>query len=159
MLTVDPVVVKLYLYSVVGDIIPIINKAINQSNFYRADTPGYGVWWVSMEEQPSRWDVFETCLGGCNWGGWTDKQWEVVPKAKGTSVKCPRACVGLDPMDQQSDSFVWSLWAGWEWCSKQGVKINRLFFTKNFVDQQTDLELNSSLLVTNEGNTPVEHCD
>ena len=38
------------------------------------------------------------------------------------------------------------------------MQINRLFFVKHFIGQQTDLEQYSSfLLVTNEGNEAVEH--
>ena len=55
-------------------------------------------------------------------------------------VKSPCTCVGLYRKDQQTNTFVWSQCMGWESFSKHGVKINRLFFMKGFVGQQTDLE-------------------
>ena len=79
-------------------------------------------------------------LEGSNWNGWMDRQREVVPKRWGTRVKSSCACVGLDPSDQQTNSFAWSQWMEWKWCCKHGVKKNRQFFMQNFVGQRTDLE-------------------
>ena len=69
----------------------------------------------------------------------TDRR-EVVPKRWSTRVQSYCTCVGLDPRDRQTNSFVWSKWTGWEWWGKHGVKINRLLFMKHFESQQTDLE-------------------
>ena len=79
-------------------------------------------------------------LKGSNWNGWTDRQWEVVPKRRGTRVKSSGTSIGLDPRDWQTIIIVWSQWMGWKWCSKHGVKINRLFFTQGFVGQQIYLK-------------------
>ena len=80
-------------------------------------------------------------LKDSNWNGWMDRWQEVVPKRRGTRVKSSCACVGLDPRDWQTNSFVWSQWTRWEWCGEHRVKIIRLFFVmKGFVGQQTDLE-------------------
>ena len=87
--------------------------------------------------------VKEMCLQmflkGSNWNGWTDRQWQVVPKRRGTKVKSSCTCVGLDPRDWHTIIVVWSQWMEWKWCGKHGVKINRLFFTQGFVGQQIDL--------------------
>ena len=75
-------------------------------------------------------------LEGSNWNGWIDRRWKIIQKRRDTRVKSSYARVGLDPMDQQTNSFVWSQWTGCEWWSKHGVKINMLFFMKCFVGQQ-----------------------
>ena len=79
-------------------------------------------------------------LKGSNWNGWTDRQWEVVPKRWGTRVKSSCTCVGLDPRDWQTIIIVWSQLTGWKRCDKQTVKINRLLFTQGFIDKQIDFK-------------------
>ena len=76
-------------------------------------------------------------LEGSNWNGWTDRRWQVVPERRGTRVKSPWTCVGLNTRDRQTNSFAWSQWTGREWWGKHGVKMNRLLFMKRFVGQQT----------------------
>ena len=85
-------------------------------------------------------------LEGINWNGWMDRQWHIVPKRRGTRVKCSSTWIGLDSGDRQTNSPVWSLRMGREWCSKHGVKIDRLFFMNSFVGQQTDLEQYSKFI-------------
>ena len=77
---------------------------------------------------------------GSNWYGWTYRQLQVVPKRRGTRVKSSCTSIGLDPRDWQTIIVVWSQWKGWKWCGKNGMKINRLFFTQGFVGQQIYLK-------------------
>ena len=60
--------------------------------------------------------VKETCLGtlpeGCKRHGWMERQQGVVPKGRGAVVQGSCTCIGLDPREQQSDSFVWFQWTG-----------------------------------------------
>ena len=79
----------------------------------------------------------ELFLEGSNWNIWTDTQREVVPKRWSTRVKNSCTCVGLDPRDWQSNTFVLSQWMGWEWCGEHGVQINKLVFMQGIVSQQT----------------------
>ena len=69
-----------------------------------------------------------------------DRQREVVPKRRGTRVNSSCTCAGLGPGDWQTTTFIQSQWLGWEWCSKHGVEISRLFFTQGFVGQQIDFK-------------------
>ena len=50
----------------------------------------------------------QTFLQGSNWNSWTDRQWEVVPKRRGTGVKSSCTCFGLDLRDRQTIIVVWS---------------------------------------------------
>ena len=77
---------------------------------------------------------------GSNWTGWTDRQWEVIRKRRGTRVKSSSTSIGLYPRDWQSVIVVWSQWTGRNRCSQHGMKISRLFFTQGFVGQQIDLK-------------------
>ena len=86
---------------------------------------------------------FEMLLQAFSWSGWMDKQLKVVSKRKGMRVTRSGTCIDLDPSNQQSDSLVWSQCVRWEWWGNHWVKINRLFFTKTFLGQQTDLEHDS----------------
>ena len=79
-------------------------------------------------------------LKSTNWNGWTDRQRQVVPRKWGTRMISSCTRVGLDPRDWQTIIVVRSQWTGWKRCSKQGVKINRLFFTQGFVGQQIGLK-------------------
>ena len=79
-------------------------------------------------------------LEGSNWTGWTDRQWEVIPKRWGTRVKSSSTSIGLDPRDWQTIIIVWSQRTGRNRCSQHGVKINRPFFTQGFVGQHIDLK-------------------
>ena len=59
----------------------------------------------------------KTCVLGCflekaDWNGWMERQQEVVSKRRSTSMK--KFYVGLDPRDQQTNSYVWYQWMGWE---------------------------------------------
>ena len=94
---------------------------------------------VFIGEMPSQRDV-SSDVQGSNWNGSMDRQWEVVPKRRGTRVKSSSISIGLDPRDWQTIIVVWSQWMGRSWCGKHGVKINRLFFTQGFVGQQIDLK-------------------
>ena len=137
--------------------------SIKQSNLYSANVPGEaklsGATAKSMfnnelEKTPSSvtstdhracWRLWrkgqvkeiylQTFLEGSNWNGWMDRQWEVVPKRRSTRVKSSCGCVGLDPRDRQTNTFVWSQWMVWEWCGKHGVKINRLYFLQGLVNK------------------------
>ena len=57
---------------------------------------------VSIWERPSQRDVSSDVSEGSNWNVWTDRQQEVVPKGRGTRVKCSCTCVGLGPRDWQT---------------------------------------------------------
>ena len=43
-------------------------------------------------------------LEGSNWNGWTDRQWEIVPKRRGTRVTSSCACFGFDRRDRRQRS-------------------------------------------------------
>ena len=73
-----------------------------------------------------------------NWTGGRDRERVVVPKRRGTRVKCSITSIGLDPRDWQTIIIVSSQWTGRNRCSQHGMKINRLFFTQGFVGQQID---------------------
>ena len=79
-------------------------------------------------------------LKGSNRNGWTDRQRQVVPKKRGTRVKGSSTSIGLDSRDWQTIIIVWSQWTVRNRCSQHGMKINRLFFTQDFVGQQIDLK-------------------
>ena len=133
-------------------------QSINQSiNFYSASIPGkarlsgataksvfnsknrgnssvtstgHGEWrylWGKGQIKEMRLPIY---LQDSNWTGWTDWQWEVVPKRPGTRVKSFSTSIGLDPRDWQTIIIAWSQWTGRNRCGKHGVKINRLFFSR-----------------------------
>ena len=141
-------------------------QSINQSNFYSTNPRWSQVQWrdsqISVQQQ-NRGNIFVTSTGygewrylwgkgqvkemclqiflkGSNWNGWTDRQQQVVPKRRGTTVKSSCTGIGLDPRDWQTIIVAWSQWMRRKWCGKHGVKINRLFFTQGFVGQQIDLK-------------------
>ena len=95
---------------------------------------------VSVGEGQVKEMCLQMLLEGRNWSGWTNRQRQVVQKKRDTRLKSSSACVGLDHRYWQIIIVVWSQWTGWEWCSKHGVKIHRLFFTQGFVGRQIDLK-------------------
>ena len=56
------------------------------------------------------------------------------------SHHCAWLCWGSWCYSNLIDWLVWCRWPGWEWWGKHGLKINRLFFMRGFVGQQSDRE-------------------
>ena len=104
-------------------------KSINQSNFYSANIPskarlsgatakslieqqnrgnssvtstGHGEWWYLWGKGQIKEMCLQIILEGSNWTGWTDRQWEIVPKRWGTRVKSSSTSIDLDPRDWQT---------------------------------------------------------
>ena len=116
--------------------------SVQQQNWWNTcmASMGYRVGWCLWGKDQVKEMCREMFLEANNWNGCTDRQRQVVLKRWGTRVKSSCASVGLDPRDRQTYSFVWSQWTGWEWCSKHGVRINRLF-----TNQQTYSHVNPLL--------------
>ena len=101
---------------------------------------GHGEWRYLWGKGQIKEMCLQIFLEGSNWNGWTDRQREVVPKRRDTRVKGSSTSIGFDPRDWQTIIVVWSQWTGRNRCGKDGMKINRLFFTQGFVGQQIDLK-------------------
>ena len=106
---------------------------------------GHGEWPYLWGKGQIKEMCLQIYLEGSNWTGWMDRQREVVPKRRGTRVISSCTSIGLDPRDWQTIIIVWPQWTGRNRCSQHGMKINRLFFTQGFVDQQIDLKKYSKL--------------
>ena len=135
-----------------------LNQSINQLSFYSSNIPSvsHTKWHSSQIDEAAfmtstghracrclwgKGQVKRICLETLpnSWSGWMDRLGG-SSKEKGRVSEMLFLCIGLDCRDRQSDSFIWSQWTGWERWGKHWVKINKLFFMKSFVGQQTDLE-------------------
>ena len=73
----------------------------NRGNSFETST-GHGEWrylWGKGQVEEMCLQVF---LEGSNWTGWTNRQWEAVPKRWGTRVKSSSTSIGLDHRDWQA---------------------------------------------------------